>query len=185
MKKHLYARLFFQSAALSAFTIGGGFVIISVMRRIYVIRLRWLTEEDMLDITSLAQSCPGAAAVNASILVGHRLGGIPGAVLSVIGTVLPPLCIMSVIAALYSGMSGSETISKLMTGMQAGVAAVLLDTALVLTKNSISGTPVRAVFFTLALLLAVFTEISSVFLILGAAVLGLLYHFITVIRKEV
>jgi len=81
MKKRLYARLFFQSMALSAFTIGGGFVIISVMRRIYVVRLGWLTEDDMLDITSLAQSCPGAAAVNASILVGHRLGGIFGAVL--------------------------------------------------------------------------------------------------------
>jgi len=101
----------------------------------------------------------------------------------VIGTVLPPLVIMSVIAALYSGMNGSETVAKLMTGMQAGVAAVLLDTALVLTKNTLSGGPVRAVLFALALLTAVFTEISTVFVILGAAVVGILIHGFRLIRK--
>lgn len=184
MKKNLYLNLFIRSLLLSASTIGGGFVIISAMRRIFVVKMGWLTEEEMLDITSLAQSCPGAVAVNASILVGHRLGGMLGAVLSVIATVLPPLCIMSVLAAVYSGMSGNPYIEKLMTGMQAGVAAVLLDTALVLTKKSLSGGSLRTVIFLFTLFLAVFTDISTVFIILGAAFAGLLNHLISVLRKK-
>ncbi len=182
MKKHLYLELFFRSLMLSASTIGGGFVIISVMRRIYVVKLGWLTEEDMLDITSLAQTCPGAVAVNASVLVGHRLGGIRGAVLSVMGTVLPPLLIMSLIAAVYSGMAGNEIISKLMTGMQAGVAAVLLDTALVLTKKTLADGFARVFVFVLALAAAVFTEISSAFIILGAGIVGIVIYALS--RKE-
>ena len=183
MKKHLYLTLFLRSLALSASTIGGGFVIISVMRRIYVVKLGWLTEEDMLDITTLAQSCPGAAAVNASILAGYRLGGLPGAALSVIGTVLPPLVIMSASAAVYSGMSENQTVGKLMTGMQAGVAAVLLDTALVLTKKALAGGFMRIVIFALALFLAVFTGVSSVYVILGAGLIGVLVHLFTA-KKE-
>ncbi|MBQ7930535.1 MAG: chromate transporter [Clostridia bacterium] len=182
MKKHLYLNLFFRSLLLSASTIGGGFVIISVMRRIYVVKLGWLTEEEMLDITSLAQTCPGAVAVNASVLAGHRLGGIPGAVLSAAGTVLPPLCIMSLIAAVYAGISSGETIGKLMLGMQAGVAAVLLDTALVLTKKTLSEGPARIGVFVLALSAAVFTGISSAFIILGAAAVGILLYAVG--RKE-
>lgn len=185
MKKHLYLNLFWRSLVLSASTIGGGFVIISVMRRIYVIKLGWLTEEDMLDITSLAQTCPGAVAVNASILAGYRLGGIPGAVLSVLGTVLPPLAIMSAIAALYSGLGGNGIMEKLMTGMQAGVSAVLLDTALVLTKNAVSGGFLRILIFVCALYLAVFTGISTAFVILGAAAAGIAAHAVSVIRREV
>lgn len=185
IKKHLYLNLFWRSLVLSASTIGGGFVIISVMRRIYVIKLEWLTEEDMLDITSLAQTCPGAVAVNASILAGYRLGGIPGAVLSVLGTVLPPLAIMSAIAALYSGLGGNGIMEKLMTGMQAGVSAVLLDTALVLTKNAVSGGFLRILIFGCALYLAVFTGISAAFVILGAAAAGIAAHAVSVIRREV
>lgn len=184
MKKKLYFNLFFRSLLLSASTIGGGYVIMSVMRRIYVIRLGWLTEEEMMDITSLAQTCPGAVAVNASLLIGHRLGGIPGAVLSVVATVLPPLFIMSALAAVYNGLSGSEIIAKLMTGMQAGVAAVLLDTALVLTKKSLSGGFLRIAVFLAALWLSVFTDLSTVFVILGAAAAGVSRHMVTVLKGK-
>ncbi len=176
MKKHLYLNLFFRSLLLSASTVGGGFVILSVMRRIYVSRLGWITEEEMLDIASLAQTCPGAVAVNASVLAGHRIGGRTGAVLSVIGTVLPPLCIMSLIAALYSGLSANEIVSKLLLGMQAGVAAVLLDTALVLTKKTLSDGFARVFVFVPALYIAVFTEISSVIIILGSGITGILLY---------
>ena len=92
-KKQKYLKLFISTFKLSACTFGGGFVIISLMRRRFVEELGWIDEQEMLDLTAIAQSSPGAIAVNASILVGYHVAGIPGALLSVLGTILPPLII--------------------------------------------------------------------------------------------
>ena len=70
--------LFLSTFQLSAFTFGGGFVIIPLMRKKFVEKLKWIDEQEMLDLTAIAQSSPGAIAVNASILVGYRVAGIPG-----------------------------------------------------------------------------------------------------------
>ena len=87
--------LFLATLKISAFTFGGGFVIIPLLRRKFVEELKWIDEEEMLDLTAIAQSSPGAVAVNASILVGCRVAGLTGAVVSVLGTVIPPLFIIS------------------------------------------------------------------------------------------
>ena len=90
-----YLTLFTSTFTLSAFTFGGGFVIIPLMRKKFVEQLHWIDEEEMMDLTAIAQSSPGAIAVNASILVGYRVAGVPGALVTVLGTVLPPLIILS------------------------------------------------------------------------------------------
>ena len=93
-----YLTLFTSTFTLSAFTFGGGFVIIPLMRKKFVEQLHWIDEEEMMDLTAIAQSSPGAIAVNASILVGYRVAGVPGALVTVLGTVLPPLIILSIIS---------------------------------------------------------------------------------------
>ena len=70
---------------------GGGFVIIPLMRKKFVDELGWIEEEEMLDLTAIAQASPGAIAVNASIMLGYHIAGIPGAILAVLGTVLTPI----------------------------------------------------------------------------------------------
>ena len=97
MKRGTLWKLFFSMLYISAFTFGGGFVIITFMKRKFVDELGWIDEQEMLDLTALAQSSPGAIAVNAAILVGWRVGGFPGMVTAVVGTVLPPITILSVI----------------------------------------------------------------------------------------
>ena len=91
-------KLFISTFYLSAFTFGGGFVIIPLLRKKFVDDLGWLQEEEMMDLAAIAQSSPGAIAVNISILVGYRVAGIPGALLTVVGTVTPPFIIISVIS---------------------------------------------------------------------------------------
>ena len=95
----------------------------------------WIEEEEMLDLTAIAQSSPGAIAVNASILIGYRLAGIPGALLTIFGTVLPPLIILSVISLFYQAFRDSQAVSAVMKGMQAGVAAVIADVVLTMGIN--------------------------------------------------
>ena len=78
MKQNRLWTLFSSMLRISAFTFGGGFVIVSLMKKKLVDELGWLTEEEMLDMTALAQSAPGPIAVNAAILVGRRVAGWPG-----------------------------------------------------------------------------------------------------------
>ena len=126
-KAQKYGKLFFSTFQLSACTFGGGFVIIPLMRKKFVEELHWIEEQEMMDLTAIAQSSPGAIAVNASILVGYHVAGIPGALLTVLGTILPPLVIISVISLFYQAFRDNAVINMAMTGMLAGVAAVIID----------------------------------------------------------
>ena len=125
-----YGKLFLSSFKLSACTFGGGFVIIPLMKKRFVEELGWIEEEEMLDLTAIAQSSPGAIAVNASMLVGYHVAGIPGALITVLGTVLPPLVIISVISLFYQAFRDNAVVSMAMAGMLCGVAAVIFDVVL-------------------------------------------------------
>lgn len=87
----------------------------------------WIGEQEMMDLTAIAQASPGAIAVNASILVGYHAAGIPGAMVTVLGTVLPPLLIISAISMFYTAFRDSMIVNIFMEGMLAGVAAVICD----------------------------------------------------------
>ena len=119
MKRGTLWKLFFSMLYISAFTFGGGFVIITFMKRKFVDELGWIDEQEMLDLTALAQSSPGAIAVNAAILVGWRVGGFPGMVTAVVGTVLPPITILSVISFFYAAFRANPIVNMAMAGMAA------------------------------------------------------------------
>ncbi len=125
--RKFYWQLFRETFALSAFTFGGGYVIVPLMRKKFAEKLGWISEEEMLNFVVIAQSSPGAIAVNASILVGHHLAGVPGALLSVAGTVLPPLIIISALVGIYTAFRDNVIVNAAMLGMRIGVAAVLVD----------------------------------------------------------
>lgn len=126
-QKISFKKLFLSTFYLSAFTFGGGYVIVPLMRNKFVNELGWLEEQEMLDITAIAQSCPGAMAVNASILVGYRLAGVPGAAVTILGTALPPLIILSLVSLCYDAFQSSVVIATILRGMRAGVAAVIVS----------------------------------------------------------
>lgn len=119
--------LLLSTLYISAFTFGGGFVIITFMKRKFVDGLHWIDDEEMLDLAALAQSSPGAIAVNAAILVGWRVAGFAGMIVAVIGTILPPMLILSVISFFYAAFATNTYVALTLRGMQAGVAAVILD----------------------------------------------------------
>ncbi len=124
---NIYLKLFTSTFFLSMFTFGGGYVIIPLMKRKFVDELGWIDEAEMLDMTAIAQSSPGPIAVNASILLGFRTGGLPGALVGILGTVTPPLIILSVVAAAYAAFRDNALVSACLKGMQAGIAAVIVD----------------------------------------------------------
>ena len=125
--RHRLWTLFTSMLYISTFTFGGGFVIVSLMQKKFVEELHWIEEEEMLDLTAIAQSSPGSIAINASILVGYHVAGIPGALITVVGAALPPLIIISIISAFYQAFRSNKYVSMAMAGMLAGVAAVIFD----------------------------------------------------------
>lgn len=128
-------QLFKATFLLSAFTFGGGFVIVSLMKKKFVEELHWLEEEEMLDITAIAQSSPGPIPINASVILGYRMYGVIGSLVAILGTSLPPMIIISVISIFYAQFRSNQIIAIALQVMRAGVAAVIFDVVLNLAKK--------------------------------------------------
>lgn len=120
-------KLFFETLYLSAFTFGGGYVIVSLLKKKFVDDLHWISENEMLDLVAIAQSAPGPIAVNGAIVVGYKICGFPGILLSVLGAVIPPFLMLSVISLFYSAFRSNFMIHHLLSGMRCGVSAVIMS----------------------------------------------------------
>lgn len=165
--------LFLATLYISTFTFGGGFVIVTFMKRKFVDSLKWLSEEEMLDFAALAQASPGAIAVNAAILVGWRVCGPAGMAVAVLGTILPPMVILSVVSLFYAAFAANRWVALALKGMQAGVAAVILDVACGLG----AGVARERSALSLALMAGAFLAsfvfgVNVIFIILAAALAG-------------
>ncbi len=124
-KKSVLWTLFFSTLYLSAFTFGGGYVIVTLMKKKFVDEHHWIAEDEMLDLIAIAQSAPGAIAVNGAIVVGYKLAGIAGSLVAILATILPPFVIITVLSFFYERFRDSFVLSQLLAGMQAGVGAVI------------------------------------------------------------
>ena len=172
-KKQTYRKLFFSTLKLSACTFGGGFVIIPLMRKKFVEELHWIEEQEMLDLTAIAQSAPGAIAVNASILVGYHVAGVLGALMTVLGTILPPLVIISVISFFYASVRDNAIVNMIMTGMLAGVAAVICDVVITMGIEIIKQKRILPIIVILVSFIAVrFFDINIILIILICGAVG-------------
>lgn len=173
-KKMLW-QLFCSTFMLSACTFGGGFVIVSLMKKEFVEKLDWLEEDEMLDVTAIAQSSPGPIPVNASVILGYRMGGILGSFVAVLGTILPPMFIISIIAVFYEQFRANVYIATALQVMRAGVAAVIFDVVLNLAKNVCATRRILYIgSMILAFYCAVVLDISAMIIILVCLAIGLI-----------
>jgi chromate transporter len=169
----IYRKLFFMTLTLSASTFGGGFVIISMMRKKLVDQLKWLSEEEMLDMTAIAQSSPGALGVNIAIVVGYRIKKFWGALVCTLGAILPPLVIISILSLVYNQFKDNACIAVLLQVMRAGVAAVICDVVIGLAGNILkTGNGLWVVMMIAAFLASCFLKVSAIVLILVCGGIG-------------
>ena len=172
-KKKKYRKLFLSTFKLSACTFGGGFVIIPLLRQKFVDELKWIDEQEMMDLTAIAQSSPGAIAVNASIVVGYHVAGIPGALISILGTVLPPLVIISVISLFYQAFRDNAMVNMAMAGMLCGVAAVIFDVVINMAKTIFRQRRILPLLVMAGSFIAVrFFSVNIMFIILVCGIIG-------------
>lgn len=170
-----YLKLFSSTFQLSAFTFGGGYVIVPLMKKQFVEKLGWLDEKEMLDFTAIAQSSPGAIAVNASVLLGFHLSGIPGALVAIFGTVLPPLILLSVISIGYSAFISNEIVKNVLRGMEAGVCAVIIDVVIDMGKSVLKDKRIISIILMIGAFMAVaIFYVNVMYVILICVLVGFL-----------
>lgn len=177
MKKH-YSKLWilFKSMfVLSMCTFGGGFVIVSLMKKRFVEELKWIEEEEMLDVTAITQSAPGPLMTNAAVIVGYRIAGIVGALTAIAGSILPPMIIISIISIFYEQFCTNSYVAMALQVMRAGVAAVIFDVVWKLAGN-VWNTK-RALYIAMMVIAFVapfFFDISAMLIIFTCLGIGLL-----------
>lgn len=181
----LLKELFCTVFVLSACTFGGGFVIVSLMKKKVVEERHWLGEEEMLDITAIAQSSPGPIPVNASVILGYRLHGVLGSFVAVAGTILPPLLLLSLIAVFYDQFKSNAIITTALAVMRAGVAAVICDVVINLAGNVLATKKVLYIALMLiTFIMGYFLNISAMIIILCCLATGFICVIIEQVQKK-
>lgn len=175
MKKEnsIYWTLFTSTFYLSAFTFGGGYVIVPLMEKRFVNELKWLNENEMLDLIALGQSSPGPIAVNTSILIGYKMAGVLGALVTVLGTILPPLVIMSMVSYVYLAVRDNVVVNNILLGMQAGVAAIIVNVVVNMAIRIIKQKKiVPVIVMVIALIAVIGFGVNILLLLLFAGIIG-------------
>ncbi len=170
-----YWQLFKSTFWISAFTVGGGFVIIPLLKAKYVDEYKWLDDKETLDMVAIAQSAPGVIATNAAIILGYRMAGLAGTAVAVLATVLPPLITLSAVFYFYDAFAHNPYVRMILKGMQCGATAIIIDVAIKLLLKEWK----RKLVLPLAIIAGTFTanyffDFNIMYIILVDALIGFL-----------
>ena len=177
--------LFRSMFVLSACTFGGGFVIVSLMKKKFVEELKWLEEDEMLDATAITQSAPGPLPVNASVIIGYRMAGVAGSLTAILGTILPPMIIISIISVFYEQFRTNPYIATALQVMRAGVAAVIFDVVINLAANVWKTKRILYITMMIVAFSATYLlDVSAMIVILTCLGIGLIDLVLTLRKKK-
>ena len=162
-----YWLLFKSTFIVSMFTVGGGYVIIPLLKAKYVDEYHWISDEETLNMVAIAQSTPGIMAVNTAIMLGYRMAGVLGALTGMFATVLP------LVATFYDLVAQNEQVQLVLKGMQCGATALLLNVAIDLLQKQFSKKLILPIVIILATFAAnVFFGVNIMLLVAIDGVIG-------------
>ena len=170
---HTYWTLFKECFLISCTTFGGGMVIMAILQKKFTEDYRWFTEDEIMDMIAIAQSCPGVMCVNSSLIIGYRVGGILGTILTGLGTIMPPMIILSIISVFYQQFRSNRIVSLAFRGMQAGVVAVVASALITMIKNVLKTRNITTVpIIIAACIAAVIFHVDVIVIILICGLIG-------------
>ncbi len=183
--KNILLQLFLSTLYLSAFTFGGGYVIVSLLKQKFVNKLHWINDAEMLDLVAIAQSAPGPIAVNGAIAVGYRLAGLVGALVAVLGAVIPPFVIITLISFFYEIFKANMIIRAMLKGMTAGIGAVIISTTWDMAESVVKEKDIILdCLMVLAFIANFIFNVNVIYIILISIIIGQMRAFIAKNRKE-
>lgn len=160
--------MFFTFLKIGAFSFGGGFGMVPMIRQEIINKKAWLTEEELIDGMSLAQSAPGPIAVNSCIYIGYKLQGVKGALVAVIGSILPSFSIMVLVAKYLYGYRESQLVDAIFKGVRPAIVALILSAVLTIGRDSklTVGGFITAI---VSVILIAFVGVNSIYMIIIGA----------------
>lgn len=173
----LFLQLFWTYLKIGTFTIGGGYVMLSMIEREVVERRRWINHEEFLNMIALAQAAPGLIAVNSAIFIGWRIGGWRGVIATVLGAVLPSFFIILAIAMVFQSYKDLPAVEAVFKGIRPAVVA-LIAAPLVRMASSAKITWGTAIVPIAGALLIWLAGLSPVWIILVTVLTTLLYTYL-------
>ncbi len=169
----MLAKLYMQFLKFGAFTFGGGWSIVAQMKELYVDREHTLTDEELLDITSIGRSLPGTMIGNIAMFYGHRIAGFWGGVACMFGMITVPMIILLIITSFYTAFQHNLWVASAMRGIRTAVAPVILSALMGMVKSAFKLPPCYGVAVGM-FGLYFFLRVSPIMLVVIGAVLGLL-----------
>lgn len=179
--------LFLAFFKIGIFTFGGGYAMISLIDEECVVKRKWITSDELMDVTIVAESTPGPIAINCATFVGYRQAGIAGAVISTVGVVLPSFIIIYAISLFFDNILENSIISNAFKGIKAAVSLLVFTAALrmlkIIPKKKLP-LIIMAVSFASMLAISIFSlNFSSIYLILTAGIAGYIAYAVANLRK--
>ncbi len=170
--------LFFTFAKIGLFTFGGGYAMISLIEDICVDKKKWITHDEMMDVTVIAESTPGPIAINCATYVGYRKGRLPGAVIATLGMVLPSFVIIFILSKYLDRFLEITWVANAFKGIKVAVGILIVDAAVKMLKK-MKKKPLQIIMvscaFIVVILINIFDlNISSVIVMLAAAFVGII-----------
>lgn len=180
--------LFLTFAKIGMFTFGGGYAMISVIENNCVERKKWITHDEMMNMTVIAESTPGPIAINCSTFTGYKIAGIPGAIASTVGIVVPSFVIIFIISMFLDNFLELTVVANAFKGIKIAVGLLILDAAINMIRK-MKKKPLPVIILVLSavamLLINIFSlNFSSVSLMLIAAAVSLALFVVGFARKE-
>ncbi len=173
--------LFLTFAKIGAFTFGGGYAMLGLLDHEVVERKHWITEDELSDITVVAESTPGPIAINCATYTGQKVAGIPGSLAATVGMVLPSFLILLVVSSFLEDLLAWPAVAKAFRAIRIAVALIIIQAAGKLIGKMLKKSPHRicsaaftAVFFAVVLTLDLLgVHFSTIYLILIAGAVGI------------
>jgi len=167
---------------ISSVTLGGGMAMLPLMEREFVEKRRWMTSGEMIDVVAVMQSLPGLIVINMAVLIGYRVKGFWGALVSASGAVLTPFAAIAVLARCMALLSGNPTLDHIFLGVRAGTAALILMSLVKLAKNVLTG-PLAWTLSAASFVAAVVLRVDLTFVVLGGFAVGVVLLALTAMRR--
>lgn len=174
--------LFLYFFKVGFYTFGGGWSIIAQIQQEFVEKRGWITDEELLDITSVSRSLPGLMIGNVTYLFGYHIAGFPGALASLFGIAAPSVIILTAVTWFYTLVKDNPYVARAMTGVRAAVVPIMLSAATSLRKAALAERS-SWLFLLLAFCLYLFFNVSCVLIVLISGLLGFLLCTWRVRRK--
>lgn len=167
--------IFMTFFKIGLFTFGGGYAMVPLIEYEMVEKHRWIDSKEIIDIVAIAAAAPGVISVNTATFVGYRVAGFRGALVATVGMIIPSYVIICTIAIFYQQFKDLVWVSYAFTGIRAGVIVLLLGAVFELGKK-LEYTTMAVLILTITFVLATFTELNVIFLLIGSGIAGMIYQ---------